>query len=122
MQIWDLWYPHAGAQGISFARGRLDDTECLLIHAAPPVLRVEVRDEAGNVVARADDLERSAYSPVTKLQREASGITRTDSWPDQSYLGLPIMLPGGEVAILTSWWHSEAQDEWRWNVEFYNHR
>ena len=34
-QVWDLWYPDAAAQGLPFARGRLDSTDVLLVHAAP---------------------------------------------------------------------------------------
>ena len=37
-QLWDLWYPKAAATGVPFARGRLDATEILFVHAAPPVL------------------------------------------------------------------------------------
>jgi hypothetical protein len=33
LQIWDLWYPQAGATGISFARGRPEETNILLVHA-----------------------------------------------------------------------------------------
>jgi len=29
-QIWDLWTPEIAAQGLSFARGRLDATDVLL--------------------------------------------------------------------------------------------
>jgi hypothetical protein len=36
LQVWDLWYPQAGATGVPFARGRLDATQVLLVHAAPP--------------------------------------------------------------------------------------
>ena len=39
-QVWDLWYPQAAAQGLSFARGRLAATDVLLVHAAPPLLDV----------------------------------------------------------------------------------
>src|SRR5260370_23500986 len=34
--LWDLWYPEAGATGVPFARGRLNPTEVLWVHAAPP--------------------------------------------------------------------------------------
>ena len=27
MEVWDLWYPNAAAQGLSFARCRLEHTE-----------------------------------------------------------------------------------------------
>jgi hypothetical protein len=33
-----------------------------------------------------------------------------------------VLFAGGEVGILLSWWNSPARDEWRWQVEFYNHR
>ncbi len=48
LQIWDLWYPQAASTGIAFARGRLDATNALLVHAPPPVLTAEVRSEDGS--------------------------------------------------------------------------
>jgi len=36
--------------------------------------------------------------------------------------GAAIILPGGEVGILRSWWNAADGSEWRWQVEFYNHR
>ncbi len=32
------------------------------------------------------------------------------------------MLPGGEVGILRGWWNSAEEQEWRWQVEFFNRR
>ena len=58
-QIWDLWIPDVGATGISFARGRLDATDIIIVHAAPEKLNVEVRDHNGNVLARGDNLPRT---------------------------------------------------------------
>ncbi|MGI8915310.1 MAG: hypothetical protein ACR2JY_16260 [Chloroflexota bacterium] len=29
---------------------------------------------------------------------------------------------GGEVGILTAWWNATDRSEWRWQVEFSNHR
>ena len=52
LQIWDLWYPQAGATGTSFARGRLDATNILWVHAPPPMVTAEVRSESGNRTAR----------------------------------------------------------------------
>lgn len=43
MQTWEVWYPKAAATGLPFARGRLDPTNTLLVHAAPDVLTVEVQ-------------------------------------------------------------------------------
>ena len=35
---------------------------------------------------------------------------------------VPVLLPGGEVGILLSWWNAAGESEWRWQVEFYNQR
>ncbi len=47
-QIWDLWIPDVAAQGISFARGRLN--------AAPEKLTVEVYDDKRITLAQGTDL------------------------------------------------------------------
>jgi len=33
LHLWDLWIADAGATGISFARGRLDPTDVMIVHA-----------------------------------------------------------------------------------------
>ena len=121
-EIWDLWFPNAAAQGLSFARGRLDHTDVLLVHAAPETLRVEVRNDAGGLLATGDQLARTADRPIARLTRRGDRITREDLWPGDADLNLPVILPGGEVGILKSWWNAPDGQEWRWQVEFYNHR
>lgn len=121
IHVWDLWYPEAGSQGVSFARGMTAPTEVMLVHAAPPVLRVEVR-EGETVLARGDDLRRTADRPMLRLRVVDGRVLREDTWPDASDEGSPVLLPGGEVGILRSWWNAEDEQEWRWTVEFYNHR
>jgi hypothetical protein len=122
VEVWDLWYPDAAAQGLPFARGRLDATDVLLVHAAPEVLRIEVRDDAGRVIAQAERLVRTAERPIARLRRVGDTLQREDCWPDADDHGRPVILPGGEVGILTAWWNAEDGSEWRWSVEFYNHR
>lgn len=121
-QIWDLWIADTGATGLSFARGRLDPTEVLLVHAAPPQLNVEVRADDGTVLARGNDLLRTASTPIARLRRQGDQITREDIWPTRADEGSPVMLPGGEVGILQQWQSDAEHQEWRWSVEFYNHR
>ena len=121
LQIWDLWYSKAGATGISFARGRLDKTNILLVHAPPPVLTVEVRSDDGQRLAYAQDLEQIADRPIARLTMQGDQITREDVWPAQRDIGQVVILPGGEVGRLLSWWNAEDGSEWRWQVEFYNH-
>lgn len=122
MQIWDLWYSKAAATGMSFARGRMDATNVLLVHAPPPVLTVEVRSEDGQRLAYATDLKQTADRPMARLRWQDDRITREDVWPDQTDIGQVVILPGGEVGKLVSWWNAENGSEWRWQVEFYNHR
>jgi hypothetical protein len=122
LHIWDLWVADVGATGVSFARGRLNPTNVLLVHAAPAQLNVEVRNDAGQVVARGQDLQRTVSTPITRLRCQGAQVLREDIWPDSADLGTPVLLPGGEVGILQQWWNDPAEQEWRWQVEFYNHR
>jgi hypothetical protein len=123
MQFWELWYPKAGATGLPIARGRLDRTEVLWVHAAPETLSVTVRDQRDQVVANGSDLERQVERlPMTRLAVDGDRVTREDRWPTQADLGSPVILVGGEVGILKAWWHAPNASEWRWQVEFYNHR
>ena len=122
LQIWDLWFPQAGATGVPFARGRLDATDVLWVHAAPPMLTVEVRTDDGQRVAYTRDLQQTADCPMTRLILSGDQVTREDLWPAQNDIGQLVILPGGEVGKLISWWNAEDATEWRWQVEFYNHR
>jgi hypothetical protein len=122
VQLWDLWYPQAAATGVAFARGRMDATEVLWVHAAPPILTVEVRDDHGKRLAFARDLLQTADLPMTRLVLHGKKITREDLWPIQGHIGELVILPGGEVGRLVDWWNAEDGSEWRWQIEFYNHR
>ena len=121
-QVWDLWYPNAAAQGLPFARGRLDATPVLLVHAAPETLDVAVRNDDGQLLALGSGLERTADRPMARLTVENGQIRREDLWPTDDDIGRPVILPGGEVGIMLAWWNAEDGSAWRWQVEFYNHR
>lgn len=119
-EYWTIWYPKAGSTGLLVARGLLDATERLLLHAAPPVLTAEVYDENGGRSAYGKDLEQTLESPMCLLSRRGDEIGREDVWPDETYYELPVLLPGGEVGILKRWWHADDKKEWRWQIELYN--
>ena len=121
-QVWDLWIPDVGATGISFARGRLDATNVIIVHAAPEKLNGEVRDHQGNVLARGENLPRITNSPMARLRRQGNKITREDVWPTEADYGTLVIVAGGEVGTLQKWWNDAGQQEWRWSLEFYNHR
>jgi len=122
LQLWDLWFPQAGATGVSFARGRLDTTNVLLVHAPPPMLTVEVRSPTGQQLAIGQDLPQTADRPMARLTRHGARIVREDLWPTAKDIGRMVILPGGEVGQLLAWWNAEDGSEWRWQVEFYNQR
>jgi hypothetical protein len=121
-QIWDLWYPNAAARGLPFARGRLDGSDVLLVHAAPDPLDVAMWNDDGELLARGIGLARTAERPMARLTVDNREIRREDLWPVAADIGRPVILPGGEVGILLTWWNAEDGSAWRWQVEFYNHR
>lgn len=120
---WEIWYPKAGATGISFARGRIGDcAEVLLVHAAPEILTVTVRGGDGRVLAEGKDLQALGDTPITRLVRRGNMIEREEIWPGEQDIGRLVLLPGGEVGKLLSWWNAGDHTEWRWQIELYNHR
>jgi hypothetical protein len=123
IQTWEVWYPEAAATGLLVARGRLDPTGTLWLHAAPPTLAVTVRDGDGRPVASGEDLTRQGPRlPMTRLWIEGNRVRREDRWPAAADLGGRVMLPGGEVGTLTAWWNAADGSAWRWSVEFFNQR
>jgi hypothetical protein len=123
VQTWELWYPAAAATGMEFARGRIDPTSVLWVHAAPERLAVTVREGDDRVIARGEDLRREGqYLPMTRLTLEGDEVRREDRWPAEADLGSLVILPGGEVGVLTAWWNEPDGSAWRWSVEFSNRR
>ncbi len=59
---------------------------------------------------------------MARLTVRGDRIEREDLWPEEGDLGRLVILPGGEVGGLQHWWNAEDGSEWRWRVEFYNHR
>ena len=95
----------------------------LWVHAAPATLAVTVREGDERVIARGEVLTRSGPQlPMTRLWLEGDQVRREDRWPTPADIGSLVILPGGEVGRLIGWWKAEDGSEWRWQVEFYNHR
>ena len=123
LQTWELYYPEAAATGVEVARARIDPTEVVWLHAAPPVLAATVREGDDRVVARGEPLRRAGpHFPMTRLERKGATVVREDRWPTDKDLGAVVILPGGEAGILKSWWNAADGNEWRWTVEFSNRR
>src|SRR5256885_16381090 len=99
--LWDLWYPEAGATGVPIARGRLNPTDVLWIHAAPPTLEVTVRTAGGQVVAKGESLIRSGPRfPMTRLWLDGVQVRRGDHPATAAGLRDPLTSPRGEVRAL----------------------
>ncbi len=122
MEIWEVWYPNAASDGLLVARGKCDTVDAIWLHAAPETIRVEVRSGDGQRLAFGDQLQAQSDGPMTRLVRNGEQIQREDRWPTDADLGTLVLLPGGEIGQLTAWWNAPNGNEWRWSVEFYNHR
>lgn len=120
-ETWELWFPSAGATGLLFLRTRIAAAERVLVHAAPPVVDVVVRDEDGAVLASATGLERTQPGPMSALVRRGDRLELQDLWPGDDDLGTVVLLAGGESGVLQGWWHADDRSEWRWQLELYNH-
>ena len=61
-------------------------------------------------------LETLGDHPVTLVRMEE--CSREDVWPDERHLGLPMLLPGGEVGRLRDFEHADDDSSWRYVLEF----
>jgi hypothetical protein len=73
-------------------------------------------------VAQGKDLAVTDDTPIARLTRRGDQVERVDIWPGPDEIGQLVILAGGEVGVLKSWWHAEDQSEWRWQIELYNHK
>jgi hypothetical protein len=120
---WDVRSRDGGMNGLEFARAlTAGGFRRVLVHAAPARMAVRVTADDDTVVAAGDADRTGDYSPITQLDLGDGTVARTEVWPDRDALGLPVLLPGGEVGVLTAWEHADDRSWWRWSVEFSNHR
>jgi hypothetical protein len=120
VHIWHLRNPDGGARGLEFAEAQLDPHDVLLAHALPERVDIVVRNDADELVARASGLRADGARPMSRLRLQGRTISRENVWPSDDDIGRPVILPGGEVGILLSWWNADDGSAWRWRVEFSN--
>jgi hypothetical protein len=118
--IWEIRNPDGGSTGLEVARGRMAPHEIVLAHALPERVDVEVVDERGVRVADGQRLSSDVRSPMSRLAIRRDRVERENVWPSKADLGTPVILPGGEVGILTAWWHEHDRSAWRWSIELSN--
>lgn len=120
--LWQIRSRDGAMNGLEFARcTTAGDFSRVLVHAAPAQAAVEISADDGTPVARADADRVGDYSPMTLLEIGDGDLRRSEVWPTEEHLGLPVLLAGGEVGILRSWEHADDRTWWRWTVEFSNH-
>jgi hypothetical protein len=118
--IWELRNPDGGGQGLEFARARMGHHRVVLVHAAPSRLDVVVRTVDEHLRAIGTDLHAPGQTPMSRLTLDDLRVVRENVWPVERDLGLPVILPGGEVGILTAWWNAADHSAWRWSIELSN--
>jgi hypothetical protein len=117
---WEIRSSDGGMNGLEFALATLAQTPVLLAHALPDKVDVTVRGDDETVVAKAQGLEAQAQTPMARLTLADGEVRREDLWPGEAEIGLPVVLAGGEVGILRSWWHADDRSAWRWTLELSN--
>jgi hypothetical protein len=119
---WHLRSGDGGMNGLEFTRATTGGGfDRVLVHAAPAQLQIEVRRADGEAVVAAEVEREGDYSPMTLLTIYDDVVRRAEVWPGSEHHGLPVLLAGGEVGILTDWQHADDHSWWRWRVEFSNH-
>ena len=92
------------------------------MHAAPATLAVPARQGDDRIIARGERLARSGpHRPITRLGRDGDRVRCEDRWPAAADLGSLVIVPGGEVGRLLTWWTADDGSAWRWPVACSNH-
>jgi hypothetical protein len=114
-ECWAVETSKDGERWRFFGRAWKSPGEPVLLHA--PVRFVRFRQ-----LLPAEDsewcapLESSGEHPVTLVHMEDR--RRQDLWPDEQHVGLPMLLPGGEIGRLQRFEHAGDGATWRYVLEF----
>jgi len=112
-EAWSVETSRDGERWRSLGKGWVFPGEPLLVHGASSLIRFRRSEPKGDWVG---PLERTADLPMTLLELEAG--RRSELWPGEEHLGLPVLLPGGEVGRLVSFEHSPDGTRWTWSLRF----
>jgi hypothetical protein len=97
-----------------FGKGWTLPGEPLLVHGAPRFLRIRLLEP--EQVDWSEPLERDGDRPIALI--ELSSAARHEIWPTDEHIGLPVLLPGGEVGRLLRFEASDDGERWTWALEF----
>ena len=116
-RAWEIEASEDGVDWRAFGIGWTIGDEPLLVHGLPKVARLRPKGGDG---AWSMPLERRGEQPMSLLR--LNDPSREDLWPDGEHVGLPVLLPGGEVGRLLRFDHRDDGTAWNWAVEFANSR
>ncbi len=111
-ECWIVETSKDGERWRFFGKAWKEPGEALLLHAVPRYVRFR---PDGDPVWR-EPLEGSLEFPVTLLWME-EGL-RQDLWPEADHVGLPMLLPGGEIGRLLRFEHQDHPLRWTYALEF----
>ena len=111
-ECWIVETSKDGERWRFFGRAWKRPGEAVLLHAAPRFVRFRPDGEK----EWRGPFESDEPRPVTLLDME-DGM-RTELWPDERHVGLPMLLPGGEIGTLLRFEHTEDPERWIYALEF----
>ena len=114
-ECWAVETSKDGSKWRFFGKAWKSPGEPVLMHA--PVRWVRYRQLIpAESPEWSEPVDSEATTPISVVAMEAG--TRMDVWPDESHVGLPMLLPGGEVGRLLAFEHAEDGSTWRYSLEF----
>lgn len=110
-ECWIVETSKDGERWRFFGRAWKQPGQAVLLHAAPQFIRIRPDGDK-----EWQTLESAEPRPITLLQMEDGA--RTELWPDERHLGLPMLLPGGEIGTLLRFEHTQDPEGWTYALEF----
>ena len=111
-ECWIVETSKDGERWRFFGKAWKEPGQSLLLHGVPRFVRFRPTEEPD----WRTPLERDGDQPMTLLRMDEG--ERTDLWPDDTHLGLPLMLPGGETGTLLRFEHQDDPMRWTYALEF----
>ena len=111
-ECWIVETSKDGERWRFFGKAWKEPGEALLLHAVPRYVRVR---PDGDPEWR-EPLEATDDMPITLLRVE-EGV-REELWPEAAHIGLPMLLPGGEIGRLLRFEYENEIDRWTYALEF----
>jgi hypothetical protein len=114
-ECWAVETSKDGSKWRFFGKAWKSPGEPVLMHAPVRWLRFRqlIPEEVGEW---SEPLEAAGATPMSIVSMEDH--RREDVWPDERHVGLPMMLPGGEIGRLLAFEHTEDGSSWRYSLEF----